>query len=130
MTKTVKRHGISVGIERSEETFYMSFKGIGKLTHDDYAVMTPMIDSALKSVSDPTIRALFDMTELDGWEPRAAWDDFRLGLRHGSEFTRVAIVGNKRWQELSARVGNWILSGDVRYFEAIDAAVAWLREKD
>jgi hypothetical protein len=70
------------------------------------------------------------MTELDGWEPRAAWDDFRLGLRHGSEFTRVAIVGNKRWQELSARVGNWILSGDVRYFEAIDAAVAWLREKD
>jgi len=69
---------------------------------------------------------LIDGTELDGWELRAAWDDFKLGLKHGNEFDKIAIVGNKRWQQMAARVGSWFVSGEARYFDDFDAAVAWL----
>lgn len=123
-----ERHGLSIGIERTGTRFFLTLKAQGKLTHTDYETITPMIDAALAGVRDPKIRALIDCTELAGWEARAAWDDFRLGLKHGSEFERTAIYGNRQWQELMAKVGGWFVSGEVRYFEAQDDAIAWLEE--
>lgn len=76
----------------------MSFKAIGKLTHHDYEMMMPMIDSTLEGVKEPGINAFIDMTELEGWELRAAWDDFKLGMKHGSEFNKIALLGNRRWE--------------------------------
>jgi len=128
MTKSMTRHGLSIGLERTGRELYLSLKGVGKLTHADYETITPLIDSALEGVRAPRIKAFLDMSELDGWEPRAAWDDFKLGMRHGHEFSKIAILGHKRWQELSAKVGAWFVSGEVRYFEQADAALAWLNE--
>jgi hypothetical protein len=122
------RHGILIGIERINSNFFLSLRASGKLTHEDYEIITPMIDSALESVKDPKIKALFDTTELEGWELRAAWDDFKIGLNHGSEFEKVAIYGNKSWQELMASIGSWFVSGEVKYFINLDDALAWLNE--
>lgn len=123
---STSRHGLSIGIERIGNQFVLTMKAVGKLTHEDYQVITPMLDSALEGVKDPKVKVLVDGTELEGWELRAAWDDFKLGLKHGNEFDRIAIYGNKRWQELAARVGSWFVSGEARYFDDYDAAVAWL----
>lgn len=123
----ITRHGLSIGIERVNDNFFLSFKAIGKLTHDDYQTITPMIESALLGVKQPKIKTIFDASQLDGWELRAAWDDFKLGLKHGSEFEKIAIYGNKGWQEMSAKIGSWFISGEVKYFEDYDEALAWLR---
>ncbi|MCB1737493.1 MAG: STAS/SEC14 domain-containing protein [Gammaproteobacteria bacterium] len=123
---SITRHGLSIGIERAGDEFFLTLKAVGRLTHEDYETITPMIDSALAAVTQPRVKVLIDGTEMDGWEPRAAWDDFKLGLKHGNEFVRVAIHGNKRWQEIAARVGSWFVSGEVRYFDRRDDALAWL----
>lgn len=122
------RHGLSIGIERTGNDFFLSLKAVGKLTHEDYKTITPMIDSALATVKDPQVKVLIDGTELEGWEPRAAWDDFKLGLKHGNEFVKIAIYGNKNWQEIVAKVGSWFISGDVKYFDQEDTALDWLNE--
>lgn len=124
---STKRHGLSIGIERVDENIYLSLKAVGKLTHDDYKVIMPMIDSALSEVKMPKVNVLIDGTEMEGWELRAAWDDFKIGLKHGNEFKKIAIYGNKRWQEISAKIGSWFTSGEVRYFESHDAAFKWLK---
>lgn len=125
---TIKRHGLSIGIERIDNAFFLSLKAIGKLTHEDYETIVPMIDSALEGVKDPRINVLIDGTELEGWELRAAWDDLKLGLKHGSQFEKIAIVGNKKWQEYSAKMGSWFISGEVEYFETESDALEWLQE--
>lgn len=122
------RHGLSIGIERVDQNFFLSLKAIGTLTHQDYQVITPMIDAALKEVDSPKIKAIFDITEMQGWELRAAWDDFKLGLKHGSEFEKIALYGNKHWQELISKIGAWFISGEVKYFEDYQQALAWLNE--
>ncbi|SHJ24190.1 SpoIIAA-like [Rubritalea squalenifaciens DSM 18772] len=121
-------HGLSIGIERSGEDFFLSLKAIGKLTHHDYETITPMIDSALEAVKDPHVKVLIDGTELQGWEPRAAWDDFKLGLKHGNKFDKIAIYGNKKWQEHTAKIAAWFISGEVKFFENVDDALAWLKK--
>ena len=124
----LSRHGLSVGIERTGDNFYLTLKAQGKLTHKDYEVISPMIDSAVAEVKEAKIKALIDGSELEGWEARAAWDDFRLGLKHGNEFEKIAIYGNKAWQDILARVSNWFISGEIRYFEDEQDAIAWLNE--
>ena len=123
---TIKRHGLSIGIESNGNEFYLSFKAIGKLTHEDYKVITPMIDAALEGVSQPQIKALIDMTEMEGWELRAGWDDLKLGLKHGNQFEKVAMFGNKAWQEWAAKIGGWFISGETRFFENFEDAFEWL----
>ena len=124
---TTKRHGLFIGIERVNNQFFLSLKAIGKLTHEDYLKITPMIDSALAEVKEPQVNVFIDGTELEGWELRAAWDDFKLGLKHGSEFNKIAIYGNKTWQEYTAKIAAWFVSGQVRYFTDAKAAFAWLQ---
>ena len=125
----IERHGLSIGIERTGNDFFLTLKAVGKLSHEDYNTITPMIDSALGAVKHPRVNVLIDGTELEGWELRAAWDDLKLGLKHGNEFEKIAIHGNKNWQELAAKIGAWFISGEVQYFEKRDDALAWLIKK-
>ena len=122
------RHGLSIGIERIGNDFFLSLKAVGKLTHADYEIINPMIDSALVGIKTPRIKVLVDGSELEGWELRAAWDDFKLGLKHGGEFDKIAIFGNKKWQEYSAKIGSWFISGEVKYFEDLNEALSWIKE--
>ena len=125
---TSQRHGLSIGVERVQNNFFLSLKAIGKLTHQDYQIITPMIDAALREVDSPKVKAVFDVTEMQGWELRAAWDDFKLGLKHGSEFEKIAIYGNKHWQEIISKIGSWFISGEVEYFESYQQAIDWLNK--
>jgi hypothetical protein len=124
----INRHGLYIGIESVGDEFFLSLKAIGKLTHRDYEKINPMIDSALQGVKDPKVKVFLDASELEGWELRAAWDDFKLGLKHGGEFEKIAIFGNKKWQEYSAKVGSWFISGEIKFFEDADEALSWLQD--
>jgi len=120
------RHGISIGIERINSDIFLSLKAIGKLTHQDYQSTIPVIEAALSGIQDPKINLFIDGSEFDGWDLRAAWDDLKLGLKHNREFSKVAIYGNKKWQERIAKVGSWFISGEVKFFEDSNEALEWL----
>ena len=127
--KTVK-HGLSIGIYRTglNGEFFVSLKAQGKLTHEDFDIIVPMIDSALEGVKSPKIRVLIDATEMEGWEPRAAWDDFKFGLKHRSELFKVAIYGTKGWQKRIAKIADWFLATKISHFDNEQEAVTWLNE--
>ena len=119
-------HRLTVGMEEVGNEFFLSFKAVGTLTHEDYELVTPIIDAALEGVKDPKVKVLIDASEFEGWELRAAWDDFKLGLKHGNEFEKIAIYGKKEWLEIGAKISSWFLSGEIKYFENYDDAIAWL----
>jgi SpoIIAA-like len=124
----IRRHGLSIGIERVERKFFLTLKAVGKLTHENYNAINPLIDAALDGVKDPKVTVFIDGSELEGWELRAAWDDVRLGLRHGNEFSKIATFGNKKWQERTAKIASWFVSGDVKDFDESAEALNWLQE--
>ncbi|WP_166263473.1 STAS/SEC14 domain-containing protein [Marinobacter caseinilyticus] len=123
---TTKRHGLSIGIDRVGDHVFVSMKAQGKLTHEDYKTITPMINSALATVKTRNVRVLFDATDLEGWEVRAAWDDFNLGLEHGNQFERIAVFGHKSWSDAVAKIGSWFIAGDLKFFEHEADAIKWL----
>ena len=127
---TLLKHGISVGIERyGDDDFFVGFKAIGTLTHQDYEVMVPVLEAALAGVKDPDIYALVDVTELEGWELQAAWDDLKLGVKHVRHFERIAIVGKTTLQEVMAKLANWFTPAEVKFFVDKLDAITWLKDE-
>lgn len=123
------RHGLNIGIERVKSNFFLSIKALGKLTHKDYETITPLIDNALEGIKEPKIRALVDCTQLDGWEIQAAWDDFKLGLKHGKEFEKIAILGHSNnLLKYGSKIASWFIHGEVKYFEDLQEAMNWLNK--
>ena len=123
---SIERHGISVGIERVSGETIIVFKAKGKLTHDDYQAMIPILKTSIKEIDSSALKMIVDISTLTGWELRAAWDDFKLGLELNSKIDKIAICGDKSWQELASKVGSWFVSGDIKSFEDHDSAIEWL----
>ena len=126
---TISRHGVSIGVERVDNHFYMAFKVVGKLTHDDYKQITPVIESALQGINDPDIDVFVDLSEWDGFEARAMWDDFKLGMKHNKAFRRIAVYGKEDWLEKAAHIGGWFMTGKAEYFDNFTEAMNWLTQK-
>ncbi|WP_299579816.1 STAS/SEC14 domain-containing protein [uncultured Microbulbifer sp.] len=124
----IKRHGISIGMERMNSDFFLYIKAIGQLTHEDYEHITPLLEYALAGVKKQQVRMLIDLRDFEGWGLHAIWDELKLTLKHGNEFYRIAVLGDEGWQELATKVGGWFVSGEVRYFEKQHKAMDWLSQ--
>ncbi|WP_371193180.1 STAS/SEC14 domain-containing protein [Glaciecola sp. SC05] len=125
----IQRHGLSIGIERINNNLYLFIKVIGKLTHDDYQTITPMLNGALEGINTPEVNVLFDAIELEGWELRAAWDDLKLALSHGKKFKKIAILGGKKYLKYASSIGTWFTSGEIKNFDDATNAYQWLSDQ-
>ncbi|MDD2448688.1 MAG: STAS/SEC14 domain-containing protein [Sulfurimonas sp.] len=123
-------HGVSIGVNRVDDFFFIKIKIVGKLTQEDYANMTPMLESSLEGAKELKAKMLLDATEFDGWELRAAWEDFKLGLKYKDLFSKIAIVGASTTDEYLAKFGSWFISGEMEFFNSVDSAYAWLSREE
>jgi hypothetical protein len=106
----------------------IGFRMTGKLTDADYKAVAPEFEDGIKRYGK--IRLLWLLEDFHGWEPKAAWDDYEYWRKYGKEIERVAIVGNKRWEEWMTKLAQLFMKGGVKYFDEsqLDDAWAWVRE--
>ena len=73
---------------------------------------------------------LFDMTDLHGWTAGALWEETKFAMHHFRDIDRLAMVGDKKWQEGMATFCKPFTKATIRYFDHGDAAEArkWLSE--
>ena len=100
----------------------------GKLTDAEYKNFIPYAESIIKEFG--TIKFYVDMLDLDGWEWRVAWDDFAFGIKYWNNFSKLALVGERRWEKFSVLVVDKIHKADVRFFDGENsrAALIWIQE--
>lgn len=103
-------------------------KASGKLTDADYRDLLPRLETAIAGFGP--LRMFIDMEDFRGIELQAAWDDFAFGVKHWNDFERVAIIGDKRGEELSAKAFDLITEVDIRYFDIAERgrARAWIED--
>ncbi len=109
----------------------IGFHVSGKLTDDDYReTFVPELEQAVAQWSK--ISLLFEFEDFHGWDAHALWDDFKIGLKYKDAIERVAIVGDRTWEEWLAKLLKFFTKAEVKYFEhARDhRAWIWLREQD
>jgi len=100
----------------------------GKLVKADYAPLGQEFERLFRQYGK--LRLLFDMTGLHGWDTGAAWEDLKFDIKHFSDIDRLAMVGEKKWQETMGTFFKPFTKATIRYFDHADAADArkWLSE--
>lgn len=104
----------------------IGFKLSGKLHDEDYKHFVPEVDKAI--AKDGKIRMLAWFHDFHGWDMHALWDDTKFATTHCTKIEKIALVGEKTWEEWMAKVCKPFTMAEIKYFDAanIDDAWAWL----
>ncbi|MCL1083100.1 MULTISPECIES: STAS/SEC14 domain-containing protein [Shewanella] len=108
----------------------IAVRASGQLTDADYQNFLPQLETQIKRLGK--ISLLFEFDNFSGWDLDAAIDDVKFGMKHLSDFDRIAMVGDKSWEHWMALIAKpFLISSEVRYFnrENLQQAWDWLREK-
>jgi hypothetical protein len=106
----------------------LGFKLSGKLHDADYKTFVPAVDAAI--AKQGKIRLLAQFHDFQGWDARALWDDIKFSTTHCTKIDRIALVGEKKWEQWMATVCKPFTMATIKYFDAsnIGDAQKWLQE--
>jgi len=102
----------------------------GQLTNEDFDLYRELIRDRMKRYG--MARLYYEMAGLSWVKPTVALENGLFDLVHGREYGRVAMVGEKLWQELAARLISPVKKKGVRFFDISEReqAMQWVREGD
>ena len=94
----------------------------------DYKKLLPLLKNALDKHSK--IRWYFEMVDFEGWELKAFWEDVKFDTKHANDFDKVAMVGEKKWEEKMSDLMGFFSSGEVKYFDISEKETAfkWIKK--
>lgn len=104
----------------------LGFKMSGKLHDEDYKKFVPLVDAAIAAHGKVRLLAWFH--DFHGWDLHALWDDTKFSTTHCAKVERIALVGDKKWEEWMAKICKPFTMAKIEYFDAakVDDAWKWL----
>lgn len=108
----------------NQEGNLLELMATGTLEHADYERVLPKIEG----VADRgNMRVLVVLRDFSGWEPKALLDDLEFDVEHRDDFTKIAIVGEKKLEKWATTLSKPFFSGEMKFFEDEDRARSWIR---
>jgi SpoIIAA-like len=113
----VKKKGQSMPLNVTEEIRgnVLAVHVTGKLERQDYEKFVPDTERLIKQYGK--IRVLMVMHDFHGWDAGALWEDIKWDAKHFNDVERVAIVGEKKWQEWLAALCKPFTRATMRYWD-------------
>ncbi|MFG0265041.1 MAG: STAS/SEC14 domain-containing protein [Rhodopirellula sp. JB055] len=119
---------MSVQLSEVAQGKYLEVHVSGKLDRETYQRLVPLAEEQI--AENGKIRVLFAMHDFHGWDAGALWEDIKFDAKHFSDFERIAIVGERKWERGMAVFCKPFTTASVRYYNDsdIDEAREWLME--
>src|ERR1700757_1780432 len=108
---------------KSESPKVLAFKMSGKLHDEDYKKFVPLVDAAISTGGKARILAQFH--DFHGWDAHALWDDIKFSTTHCTKIERIALVGEKKWEQWMTKVCKPFTMAKIKYFDVSELAAAW-----
>ncbi|KWC91788.1 STAS/SEC14 domain-containing protein [Burkholderia cepacia] len=103
----------------------------GQVTRKDYEdMLIPVMEEMLRRHAK--VRLYYELgADFSGMDPGAAWEDFKLGVQHITQWERIAVVTTVEWVRFALAAFRFVIPGDLRVFSISDreAARAWIIER-
>ena len=101
----------------------------GVLKQSEFGTEQSALARKIDAGSKP--RLLFILENFEGWERGADWNDLDFLISHGGKISKIAIVGEPRWETLAlAFAGAGVRRAPVKFFPSneLEQARSWLVE--
>jgi hypothetical protein len=108
---------------------FVALRLSGKLDDEDYTIIVPLLEKQIEAHGSITL--FWEMVDFDGWTVPALWADTKFDLKHASDLDKVAMVGDKKWQELLKKLMRPFTSARLRFFESAEreSALQWCHKQ-
>ncbi len=105
----------------------LGLTAIGKVTGEDYeSVIVPAIEDKLKR--HDKLRMVYHCgPQMEGFTAAAVWDDAKVGLKHLTQWDKIAVVSDEKWILNSVKVFGFLMPCEVQVFEndRLEEAKSW-----
>jgi hypothetical protein len=98
----------------------------GKLEEADYQEIYTKVKPLVEKYDQP--RLYFEIDDLEGVTPKAVYERIK-DQKYFNKFHKVAIVGDKKWQEMMVDLFSSLMEPEGKFFETDkkSKALNWLR---
>lgn len=99
----------------------------GKLTHAELVALQHAASDLIKR--EGKVRILVVAENFQGWDRGGDWGDLSFQSEHDAHIEKMAIVGERRWQDLAlVFASKWFRKFPIEYYEPgeLAKARAWL----
>jgi hypothetical protein len=93
-----------------------------KVTELDFEIIASLMETEMEEYHK--IALYLELKNFHGWTPGALWADTKFDLKHHGDFSRIAIVGDQKWEEWMANVSKPFTSAAVRYYDVQQREIA------
>ena len=108
----------------SEDLLAIRFSG--KVNKDDYNGLLPILKEKIEKYKK--INLYWELIDFEGWDIVSLTKEVTFDLSHAAAFKKVAIVGEEKWQQMIASIGNRLTSAEVKFFNKSEQlkAMDWI----
>lgn len=93
---------------------FVAVRVTDRIDAEDFKIITSALESAIQNHGKA--RLYWEMRDFHGWTASGLWADTKFDLRHANDFTRIAMVGEAKWQEWMTKLMKPFTSAEVKYF--------------
>ena len=99
-----------------------------KLDGDDFDLIIPILEEQI--AANGKIALFWEMSSFHGWTTEALLSDAGFDIEHHNDFTRIAMVGEKKWHAWMTKLMKPFTTAEVQYFEIQEriAALKWAED--
>ena len=101
----------------------LGYKVSGKIGKDDYTPLTADVEALLEK--EESICLLLDLDDLEGEKANAWGTDLKFGREYHKKIAKMAIVGDKKWQEWMTSLVDPFYAREAEYFPLEERQAAW-----
>ncbi len=119
---------MSVTLQEESGGKIMVVRITGKLAKEDYQRLVPEVERLIGQHGK--IRMLVYLHDFHGWTLGALWEDIKFDWKHFNHIERLALVGDRKWEEGMAVFCRPFTTAKIRYFDEAKAEEAhtWIKE--
>jgi hypothetical protein len=97
---------------------------MGQFTLDDYREFEQAVCYGIQFQG--TVNLLFDLRDMLSYSVDVAWEELKFSREHKNDFGRIAILTGDQWVAWSMWVNRLFMSADIRLFDDLGMAQAWV----
>ena len=101
---------------------------MGQFTLDDYKEFEEAVTYGVKFQGK--VNLLFDLRDMLSFSVDVAWEELKFSREHKNDFGRIAILTGDQWVAWSMWINRLFMSADIRLFDELDLAQAWVSGGD
>ena len=102
----------------------------GTLDGSDYGHFVPLFERIAAREQGSVAMVTELAPDFSGWDLGGLWRELKFDVRHKDSFGRIAIVGDRRWEEWGTRLFDPLFRAEMKFFgwADLDSAERWARD--